>query len=143
MCKLGDIIVVEKYFGDDGKKISRHSFVVINDKPDFIEGLKYDLVTNVMSSFKNEEQRNKKLRLMENVEIISDDIISSKKTNRKSGFIKANQLVYFDKSKIKYYVLGHISDELLDKLMIIIIMLAQKNKLYNNLNNLNGCAEVI
>lgn len=143
MCKLGDIIVVEKYFGDDEKKISRHSFVVINDKPDFIEGLKYDLVTNVMSSFKNKEQRNKKLRLMENVEIISDDIISSKKTNRKSGFIKANQLVYFDKSKIKYYVLGHISDELLDKLMIIIIMLAQKNKLYNNLNNLNGYAEVI
>jgi len=55
MCKIGDIIVIEKYIGEDGKMIHRHSFVVISDKEGYIEGLKYDLVTNVMSSFKNEE----------------------------------------------------------------------------------------
>ena len=136
MCKLGDIIVVDEYIGEDGIKISRHSFVVINDKPDFIEGLKYDLVTNVMSSFKSEEQKNKKLRFMENVEIISEDIISDKNYNQKSGFIKADQLIYFDKSKINYYVLGHISEELLDELMMIIMILAKNNKLRNNLNNI-------
>lgn len=136
MCKLGDIIVVDEYIGEDGIKIDKHSFVVINDKPDFIEGLKYDLVTNVMSSFKSEEHKNKKLRFMENVEIVSENIISDKKYNQKSGFIKADQLIYFDKSKINYYVLGHISEELLDELMMIIMILAKNDKLRNNLNNI-------
>ncbi len=89
-----------------------------------------------MSSFKNEEQKNRKLRFMENIEIISDDIISNKNINKKSGFIKADQLIYFDKSKIDYYVLGHISDELLDELIMIIMILAKSNKLRNNLNNI-------
>ena len=89
-----------------------------------------------MSSFKNEEQRNRKLRFMENIEIISDDIISNKNINKKSGFVKADQLIYFDKSKIDYYVLGHISDELLDELIMIIMILAKSNKLRNNLNNI-------
>lgn len=136
MCKLGDIIVIDEYIGEDDVKVNKHSFVVINDKPDFIEGLKYDLVTNVMSSFKNEDHKNKKLRFLENVEVISKDIISSKKFNKKEGFIKADQLIYFDKSKIKYYVLGHISDELLDELIMIIMILANNNKLRNNLNNI-------
>ena len=136
MCKLGDIIVVDKFVGEDGATVNKHSFIVINDKPDFIEGLKYDLVTNVMSSFKNEEHKNKKLRFMENVEVISEDIISSKKYNQKSGFIKADQLIYFDKSKINYYILGHISEDLLDELMMIILILAKNNKLRNNLNNI-------
>ena len=83
MCKLGDIIVVNNYIGEDGIVIGKHSFIVVNDKPDFIEGLGYDLVTNVMSSFKNEEQKNRKLRFMENIEIISDDIISKNKTEKK------------------------------------------------------------
>ena len=136
MCKLGDIIVVDNYIGEDGVKIGKHSFVVINDKPDFIEGLKYDLVTNVMSSFKSEEHKNKKLRFMENVEIVSNHIISDKSYNQKSGFIKADQLIYFDKSKTNYYVLGHISDELLDELMMIIMLLAKNNELRNNLHNI-------
>lgn len=136
MCKLGDIIVVNNYIREDGMVIGKHSFIVVNDKPDFIEGLGYDLVTNVMSSFKNEEQKNRKLRFMENIEIISDDIISNKNINKKSGFVKADQLIYFDKSKIDYYVLGHISDELLDELIMIIMILAKSNKLRNNLNNI-------
>ena len=42
---------------EDEIVIGKHSFIVVNDKPDFIEGLSYDLVTNVMSSFKNEEPK--------------------------------------------------------------------------------------
>lgn len=136
LCKLGDIIVVDKYIGEDGKIINKHSFIVINDKPGFIEGLQYDLVANVMSSFKSEEQRTKKLRFEENVEIISEQVISNITTNSKSGFVKADQLIYFDKKKIKYYVLGHISEELLDELMIIIVSLNIKGKLKTNTSNL-------
>ncbi len=117
--------------------VSRHSFIVINDKPGFIEGVPYDLVASVMSSFKNDEQKFKKLKFEENLEIVSDDIISNSK-NSKSGFIKADQLNYFDKSKIKYYVLGHISEDLLDELMILIMALDKKGKLVNNLNNITS-----
>ena len=137
MCKLGDIIVVEKYIGDDGKKVNRHSFVIINDKPGFIEGVGYDFVANVMSSFKSNSHKRKKLRFKENVEIMSKDIISYISTNDKNGFIKADQLFYFDKQKIKYYVIGRISYELLDKLIIIILALNDKGILKYNTHNIN------
>lgn len=143
MCKLGDIIVVNKYIGDDGKEINKHSFVVINDKPGFIEGLQYDLITNVMSSFKSEEQRMKKLKFEENVEILGEQIISNIPVNNKSGFIKADQLIYFDKNKIDYYVLGHISEELLDELIMIIVSLSQKGLLKQNTSNIREYQEQI
>ncbi len=141
MCKLGDIIVVKNYIGDDGKKISQHSFVVINDKPDFIEGLNYDFVANVMSSFKSEEQRIKKLRFEENLEVVSNDMISKLPKNKKSGFIKADQLFYFDKKKSDYYVFGTISDELLDELILLLISLNEKGKLKHNINNIKELVE--
>ena len=136
MCKLGDIIVINKYIGDDGKEITKHSFIVINDKPEFIEGFEYDFVANAMSSFKSEEQRMQKLSLEENLEVVSNDIISNIPKNNKNGYVKANQLTYFDKSKINYYILGHITDELKEELILLIIALNQKNKLVNNINNL-------
>ncbi len=136
MCKLGDIIVVKEYVGDDGTKVSQHSFVVVNDKPDFIEGVGYDFIANVMSSFKSEEQRMKKLRFEENVEIISDEVIGKLPLNKKSGFIKADQLFYFDKKRIEYYVLGKISEDLLDELLMVIVSLNEKGKLKSNYANI-------
>ena len=57
-----------------------------------------------MSSFKDEKHKHRKLKYKENVGIKSDDIISDNKNN-KEGYIKADQLFYFNKKKIKYYVL--------------------------------------
>ena len=137
MCKIGDIIVVEKYIDDDGKTVDKHhSFVVIDDNHDKIQGLEYDLVANVMSSFKNEEHRKRKLRYKENIEITSEYIVPSK-GNNKSGYIKADQLFYFDKKKIDYYVFAHIDDQLLDELIKIIIELRVKNKIKMNIQNLD------
>lgn len=136
MCKLGDIIVIDKYIGDDDTIINKHSFIVINDKPGFIEGLPYDFVANVMSSFKSEEHRIKKLRFQENIEILGEEVISKIFKNSKSGFVKADQLIYFDKKKINYYVLGHVSRDLLDELMMIIITLNKNGKLKQNVSNL-------
>ena len=143
MCKLGDIIVVSKYIGDDHKEISKHSFVVINDKPGFIEGFRYDMIVNVMSSFKSEEQRIRKLKFKENVEIISEQIIANLSVNNKSGYIKADQLIYFDKNKIDYYILGHISDDLLDELLLIIVSLSKKGLLKQNISNINNYQEQV
>ena len=63
MCKMGDIIVVNKYIGDDGKEIGKHSFVVINDEGGTISGLDYTMVSSAISSFKNEQQRKKKVKV--------------------------------------------------------------------------------
>lgn len=50
MCNVGDIIVVNGY-NDNGKTIGRHSFVVLNDDAGKIQGLDYDIICNVMSSY--------------------------------------------------------------------------------------------
>ncbi len=136
MCKLGDIIVIDEYIGEDGKSIQKHSFIVIDDNAGFIEGLEYDFVANVMSSFKNLKHKTKKLKFRENVEISNDDITSDIKINNNSGYIKADQLIYFNKSKISYYVLGKLNDELLDELIKLIVFLNKQGKLRNNINNI-------
>ena len=134
MCKLGDIIVVKDFIGDDGKKITQHSFVVINDKPDFIEGLNYDFVANVMSSFKNEEQRQKKLKYEENMELPVDAMKT--KNLKKSSYIKADKAFYFNKDKLNYYVLATLKEEYLDELLKLILKLASEGKLNQIIDNL-------
>lgn len=135
MCKVGDIIVVEKYVGEDGTVLPRHSFVVVDDNADEISGLKYDFVANVMSSFKDDRHKTKKLKFKENLGITSEDIISDTKNGR-DGYIKADQLYYFKKKKLKYYVFASINDELLDELIKLIIELEVENKLKQNTKNL-------
>ena len=139
MCKFGDVIVVKDYIGDDGKRIKKHSFVVIDDTPGVIKGLNYNLVTNVMSSFHDEKQRIKKLRYKENLEICSEDIISLTK-NSKNGYIKADQLYYFDKNKLDYYVFAKVDSQLLDELIKLVIQLSVEEKLKINIKNLDSVA---
>lgn len=128
MCKLGDIIVVNKYKGENGKEISRHSFIVIDDNPSCIRGLDYTHVTTVISSFKNEKQKIKKLSYNENLEV-KEFIRNGKNKFSKSSYIKADKLFYFNKDKLDYYVFGRISDDMLDKLLILILKLSQEDKL--------------
>lgn len=111
--------------------------MVIDNNQDEVEGIAYDLVANVMSSFKNEEHRKKKIKHKENLEIISDNIISNTKNSR-NGFIKADQLFYFDKSKLDYYIFASISPELLDELIRLIIELRLEGKLKMNIKNIES-----
>lgn len=135
MCKFGDVIVVKKYIGDDGEIVNQHSFIVIDDNPGEIKSLRYDLVTNVMSSFKSEAHRKKKMKFAENLEIESEDIISESK-NLKTGYIKADQLYYFEKKNIDYYVFARIDPELLDELIRLVIEISVADKLKINTKNL-------
>lgn len=135
MCKLGDIIVVKEFKNEMGEIIPRHSFVVINDESDYVEGLKYDFVTNMMCSFHDEEHKNKKLKYKQNLPVI-EKYISGEKINSKAGYIKANYLYYFDKNEIEYQVIAHMDDELLDELMQLILVLSEENKLQSVTTNL-------
>ncbi len=129
MCKLGDIIVVNKYIAENGKEIGRHSFIVIDDNPDSIQGLEYTHVTTVISSFKDEEQRKNKLKYEGNIEIVEFEKNGKTKVFKNPSYIKADKLFYFDKNKLDYYVFGRISDDLLDELMKLILLLEKENKL--------------
>lgn len=136
MCKVGDIIVVNKYIAENGKEVGQHSFIVIDDNPDSIQGLDYTMVTTVISSFKSEEQKRKKLSYPGNVEVMEFEKNGKTKRFAKPSYIKADKLFYFDKNKLDYYVFGRISDDLLDELIKIIIALSNVNKLeavYDNL----------
>ena len=128
MCKLGDIIVVKEFKNELGEAIPKHSFVVINDEMDYVEGLKYDFVTNMMCSFHSDEHKNKKLRYKQNLPVKTEHI-SGEHINSKEGYIKANHLYYFDKKHIEYKVIAHMEAELLDELVQLILVLNEENNL--------------
>lgn len=130
MCVVGDIIVIKEYV-HNGFILSRHSFVVLSDEADQIQGLDYNLICNVMSSFKTQEQKEKKLRFVGNFPISYTD--SSVNGNTKDGYIKAEQLYYFNKNKIDYQVIGRLNDEILEKLLDFIEQLSQIEEIIDNL----------
>ena len=136
MCKLGDIIVVNKYKAENGKTIDTHSFIVVDDTPNSIQGLDYTHVTTVISSFKNEEQKKKKLGFEENLEISEYEKKGKINNFKKSSYIKADKLFYFNKNKLDYYVFGRISDELLYELVKLIVKLNEENKIIQVTYNL-------
>lgn len=142
MCKLGDIIVIDEFIGEDGKKISKHSFIVVDDEKDSIKGLDYDFVSTIMSSFKDEKHKEKVLSYKVNKEIKNKDLKGEFKL-KKSSYIKANKLYYFDKNKIVYHVLARITDEYLDDLVKMILNLSEQDKISIITNNLSDSKETI
>ena len=53
----------------------------------------------MLCSFHNERHKRKKLKYKENLPV-KEQRITGKRINNKKGYIKADQLYYFDKSKI-------------------------------------------
>ena len=127
-CKLGDIIVVKKFKGEDGVPLPNHSFVVVADTHDSIKGLDYDFVAPIMSSFKDKKHKEKILSYDVNKEITNNDIEGNFKL-RKESCIKTNKLYYFDKTQIDYFVIARVKDDFLDKLMKIILSLDEEDRL--------------
>lgn len=115
MCQIGDIILVQKY-KDHGQDLSRHSFVVISDENGEIQGLTYDFIANVLSSFKSDTQRELKLKYPGNFPIDSSDT-ETNSHNNKSGYVKTDQLYYFAKDKLSYTVIGTMKPDVFSELM--------------------------
>ena len=131
MCKIGDIILVEKYKSDN-KSIGKHSFIVIEDENGVIEGLPYDFIGNVLSSFKDEEQRKRKMRYSGNFPIDNSNT-SMMRGNTKDGYIKSEQFFYFKKDSISYEVIGEITEPTYEKLLEHIGKLDEINHIIDNL----------
>ena len=115
MCQAGDIILVDHYV-DNGHDLIRHSFVVINDEAGQIQGIDYDIICNVMSSFQSEEHRRKKLSYPGNFEILHTDSVVNN-GNDKDGYIKANQFYYFNKKKIRFRIIGSMNEDAFNELL--------------------------
>lgn len=115
MCKQGDIILVYEY-KSQGNEIDKHSFVVIDDENGTIEGLSYDMICNVFSSFKGEKQKQKKLSYPGNFPIDTDDTYVKNGNDRK-GYIKADQFYYFKKSNLKYRIIGMLDEDVFNELI--------------------------
>lgn len=110
MCKVGDIILVNKY-SSQGVDLSRHSFIVISTEKGKISGLDYNMICNVMSSFHSEEHKARKLSYPGNIEIHPSDEYIRGKGNELGGYVKAEQLYFFDESKLDYIVIGNVTTE--------------------------------
>ncbi len=131
MCKVGDIILIKRYKSHN-MDLKQHSFVVLNTDGGEIQGLSYDLVCNVMSSFHSEEHRKKKLKFPGNLEYTPSDE-NVRHGHGKQGYIKADQFYYFNKSKIDYLVIGSISVELFIELIQLINNLSSIEQIIDNL----------
>jgi hypothetical protein len=116
MCKAGDIILVKSY--KDGKhSLGRHSFVVISDENGTIEGMRYDMICNVLSSFKSPEQRERKLnRYPANFEVKNSDT-NTNPDNGKDGYLKTDQLYYFRKDNLDYETIGYLNEDAFEKVI--------------------------
>lgn len=101
MCKLGDIIVIDKYIGDDNIIIGKHSFIVISDEANTILGLDYNIVATVISSFKSKSHKIKKLSYKENFEIPLNSL--SKGNLKKNRMLKL--ISYSISIKIKLIIM--------------------------------------
>lgn len=121
MCMVGDIIVINDYY-DTGKKLNKHSFVILSDEEGKIQGLDYNIVCNVMSSFKSKIQKAKKLKFPGNFPVTYNDI-DIPGGNSKEGYIKSEQFYYFDKEKIDYFVIGSMNEEVFNALTQFIMEL--------------------
>lgn len=130
-CKVGDIIVVNSYTSQ-GQTIGRHSFVVLSTERGQIRGLDYDLVCNVMSSFHSDEQRKKKLSYPGNIEYNAgqERILGG---HGRPGYIKTDQLYYFDSNDLDYYVIGSIAPNFLRTLFEHIENLEEIEHITDNL----------
>lgn len=70
--------------------------------------------------------------------LIKENLVSGKFINEKEGYLKADQLYYFDKSLIDYKVIARIDDESLDSLAELILFLHKKNKIKQIFVNLDS-----
>ena len=135
MCKIGDIIAVPNFIGDGNNLVNTHYFVVVNDKNGKIEGLSFDIIGTVMSSFKSNKHKKIKLKYKENIEIteVEGKINNS---NLKDGYIKADQLHYFSKKKTIYFVVGQVDGDVLIRILERMQYLDTKGRLKQNIENL-------
>lgn len=136
MCQIGDIIKIEKYIGDDGVEVGRHTFVVLSEDADTIKGLSFNLVGTPMSSIKSDEQRNKIENNHKLMIIKTNDQNGMPASKYEESFIKAHLMYYFQKDKLEYKNLGSLNVETFIELQNKLLELDENDELEQVITNL-------
>jgi len=110
MCNIGDIILIDEY-NHGSLRLRHHSFVVMQDEAGEIRGYPYDIICNVLSSFRDDNQKHRKLAFPGNFPIVNDDTHTTP-DNGKDGYLKTDQLYYFKKDKISYQIIGYMKPDI-------------------------------
>ena len=126
MCRMGDIIVIKEFRNENGEIIKKHPFIVLSDFKYKYNNLKYNIITNMICSFHNEKHKSQKIKYKENLYVNSKSNIG-KNLHQKDGFIKADQLYYFNEKD--YEVIAHVDDYILNKLLLRIVELEHNKKI--------------
>lgn len=117
MCRIGDTILVQNAT-KNGSPIGKHSFIVYSVKDDEVQGLDFDIVAFIMSSFKSKSQKEWKLSFPGNFPIVpNDSIIIDNKSNNRHGYVAIDQYFFFNKNKVDYKVIGQIKPEIFNLLV--------------------------
>lgn len=124
MCQRGDIILIDHYISQESR-VGRHPFIVLDDKNGEIKGVTFDFIGLAMSSFKDADQKERKLKYPGNFPIAVDDFTRNDKAPV-DGYVKAEQFYYFDKSKINFKVIGKMDEDIFNLLLEYIQELAKQ-----------------
>lgn len=141
---IGDVIVIKKYISPDNIELKQHSFIVVNNQAGKISGVEinlnlelgFDLVATVMSSIKSKEHKDKIKSFYPKNMIIQFNDTQIKNGNKQDGFIKVNQLYYFQRNNIEYIKIGKLNKQTLNKLLELIQINSDNGDLTANYNNL-------
>lgn len=141
---IGDVIVINSYISPDNVELSQHSFIVISNQAGKISGveinldleLEFDIVATVMSSIKSKEHKEKIKSYYPKNMIVEFTDAQIKNSNKLDGFIKVNQLYYFQRENIKYIKIGKLNKKTLNKLLNLIEINDNNGDLISNYNNL-------
>lgn len=125
MCKVGDIILVYNPVRN-GRPIGKHSFVVLDDTHDKIQSLEFDFIGLLMTSMDTEEKHDRLMKYDGNFPIAPEEQDIKNGGNNKSACIKAEQFYYFNKSSIKYRVLGRLDEDIFNLLIEFIQEINEK-----------------
>lgn len=148
---IGDVIIINNYISPDNVELKKHSFIVVNNKAGKISGveinldleLEFDIVATVMSSIKNEVHKDKIKSYYPKNMLVEFSDAQIKNSNKLDGFIKVNQLYYFQRENIKYIKIGKLNKKTLNKLLNLIEINDNNGDLISNYNNLKSKKDII
>lgn len=114
MCQIGDIILI--YNAKNKRPVGAHPFIVLDDNNGTVMGLyNYDFIGLLLTSASTEERKEHLKQYAGNFPIAKEDkIVNPNKNDNRDGYVKADQLFYFDKRKIRYIHLGRIDSDIFD-----------------------------
>lgn len=132
MFKCGDIIYIENYYDEGGILVEGHPFIVVHDKQGQIEGLRFDFFGCFMSSIWDEKHEEEVKENKNNLIVDVEDGVLNR------SFIKTEILSYFQKSKTRFFKVGHIDEDAYDVLIDLINKLQEEDSLTDNVNNIRS-----